>query len=480
MRRIALVVAAVVAFPGFACESSSGGNGSGKDTAVDPPPVVLLVSPTAGAVDVPVDAALKVTFSEMVVPGSVDPGSQGAPVVTVTPEGEAAVDVVIACDQEVVTITPVHALPPGRSVEVRIEAGVRDLAGNPMTAPFSWTFSTLHWGATSMVGAPTARSGHTAIWTGTEMIVWGGNPSTLAGGRYDPATDTWKAMNVEGAPAPRSGHLAVWTGRQMIVWGGTGGLTGGRYDPATDTWTTMNATGAPPGIDGASAVAADGKMIVWGGANQEPQGAVYDPDADAWTWMSDYLARKQQTALWTGTRLIVWGGYDLTQGCSGGGCICCPDYSLKSGAAYDLASDTWADLSIVNAPTARYAHSACWSGDRMFVWGGGGGGGLLQPGPTSTGGYYTPATDAWVPMAQAGAPVTGTNLILAWTGTHLLVYSADQPAAGAYYDPKTDGWSAMPTVGAPAARTDSTSIWTGTELIVWGGTGLATGARFVP
>jgi hypothetical protein len=31
------------------------------------------------------------------------------------------------------------------------------------------------WTATSTANAPDARSGHTAVWTGSEMIVWGGN-----------------------------------------------------------------------------------------------------------------------------------------------------------------------------------------------------------------------------------------------------------------------------------------------------------------
>ena len=30
------------------------------------------------------------------------------------------------------------------------------------------------WGATSTTNAPSGRDGHTAVWTGSEMIVWGG------------------------------------------------------------------------------------------------------------------------------------------------------------------------------------------------------------------------------------------------------------------------------------------------------------------
>jgi hypothetical protein len=35
------------------------------------------------------------------------------------------------------------------------------------------------WTATSLVDAPTARNGHTAVWTGSEMIVWGGQDESF-------------------------------------------------------------------------------------------------------------------------------------------------------------------------------------------------------------------------------------------------------------------------------------------------------------
>ena len=55
------------------------------------------------------------------------------------------------------------------------------------------------------------------------MIVWGGefNGGYLnTGGRYNPGTDSWMATSTTNAPAGRYGHTAVWTGSEMIVWGG--------------------------------------------------------------------------------------------------------------------------------------------------------------------------------------------------------------------------------------------------------------------
>jgi hypothetical protein len=54
------------------------------------------------------------------------------------------------------------------------------------------------------------------------MIVWGGTNQTNylnSGGRYNPATDTWTPVNLANIPNGRIAHNAVWTGSEMIVWG---------------------------------------------------------------------------------------------------------------------------------------------------------------------------------------------------------------------------------------------------------------------
>ena len=58
------------------------------------------------------------------------------------------------------------------------------------------------------------------------MIVWGGygcdgNCVLNTGGRYNPSTDSWTATSTTNAPSDEYYHTAVWTGSEMIVWGGT-------------------------------------------------------------------------------------------------------------------------------------------------------------------------------------------------------------------------------------------------------------------
>ena len=76
---------------------------------------------------------------------------------------------------------------------------------------------------TSTANAPGQRDSHAAVWTGTEMIVWGGfgqGNYVNTGGRYNPNTDSWTATSTTNAPSCTLHHTAVWTGSEMIVWGG--------------------------------------------------------------------------------------------------------------------------------------------------------------------------------------------------------------------------------------------------------------------
>jgi len=127
------------------------------------------------------------------------------------------------------------------------------------------------WTPISTINAPSPRTWQSAVWTGTEMLIWGGTTSSGVvqdGGRYNPATDSWAPLSVIGAPSPRLDQSAVWTGRNMVVWGGRDSAylnTGGRYDPATDSWSQTSAVGAPTPRIAHAAVWTGTHMIIWGG-----------------------------------------------------------------------------------------------------------------------------------------------------------------------------------------------------------------------
>ena len=131
------------------------------------------------------------------------------------------------------------------------------------------------WIAT--ITATERRDSHTAVWTGSEMIVCGGFTvyflSRLnTGGRYNPITDSWIATSLVNAPTARGYHTAVWTGSEMIVWGGDGESsylnTGGRYNPGTNTWFATTITNAPFGRRLHTAVWTVSEMIICRGEDE--------------------------------------------------------------------------------------------------------------------------------------------------------------------------------------------------------------------
>jgi N-acetylneuraminic acid mutarotase len=327
------------------------------------------------------------------------------------------------------------------------------------------------WTATSTTNAPTARIQHTAVWTGSEMIVWGGFhdfPVTRlnSGGRYDPITDTWTATSTTNAPSARERHTAVWTGTEMIVWGGdnfSGYLdTGGRYNPSTDSWTATSTTNAPEARVQHTAVWTGNEMIVWGGFGpafgETNTGGRYNPSTDSWTPTSTTNApsgRNLHTAAWTGSEMIVWGGL-----------------AANSGGRYNPVTDNWVSTSTINAPIARAGHTAVWSGSEMIVWGG-----FPPSGGTyfNTGGKYSPATDSWTPTSTTNAPSARYVHTAVWTGSEMTIWGGGGVSGvvdtGGRYDPATDGWAPTSTINAPSARSYHTAVWTGSEMIVWGGVG---------
>ena len=78
------------------------------------------------------------------------------------------------------------------------------------------------------------------------MIVWGGRTNTDVdsdGAAYNPSTRQWRAL--PAAPLTgRSNPFMVWTGRQLLVWGGYAFNEeplgdGAIYDPTSRRWTAM-------------------------------------------------------------------------------------------------------------------------------------------------------------------------------------------------------------------------------------------------
>lgn len=138
--------------------------------------------------------------------------------------------------------------------------------------------STNTWTSLNITNAPAARANHSAIWTGSEMIIWGGyNASSTCfnnGGRYNPSTNTWTSnVTTTNAPLGRAEHTAVWTGSEMVVFAGTAGGSvnfndGKIYNPSTNSWgATLATLNAPTQRLSHGAVWTGSEMIIFGGKN---------------------------------------------------------------------------------------------------------------------------------------------------------------------------------------------------------------------
>jgi hypothetical protein len=257
---------------------------------------------------------------------------------------------------------------------------------------------------------PIGRRYQSTVWTGSKMIVLGGdNFGRLLGDgeAFDPVTQTWSAISMVNGPPPLSFHMAVWTGSKMLVWNHT--TTVYAYDPATNTWSQVSSPTAPTNPN-----------VLTGG-----------------------------TAVWTGSRMIFWG--------------------YGTGWSYDPVANTWTQISNVGAPSYRMENLAVWTGSKMLIWGGRSGN--LD---YNDGAMYDPATNTWAPMpasplsprSSPAAAWTGSQLIV-WAGWN--VAGVQQPSDGAIFDMASGTWNALNTVGAPVTRYMASTVWTGNEMIVWGG-----------
>jgi len=250
----------------------------------------------------------------------------------------------------------------------------------------------------------------------------------------------------------------AWTGSFAVYWGGSSQNSnqGGRYDPLLDTCTPTSTVNAPTARRFNSTTAAGQIVIVFGGnrgvgGNQTADdGGRYDPLLDSWLPVANDIGRWSHSALWTGQRLLIWGGRQQDF------------FAITAGRLYDPATNVWTDIASTNAPSSRYLPSTAWTGAKMIVWGGG-----YQPQFSSeilynNGGIYDLNSNSWSPLSTVGAPPAAKGFQAFWTGSRMFVsYSS-----GRLFDPVSNTWSAASSTGAPSGN--AFGVWSGRELIVLG------------
>jgi len=360
---------------------------------------------------------------------------------------------------------------------------------------------------------PTTLEGrywHSGVWTGTNMIVWGGYGSYVSptysylkkdGWAYNLSSNSWKqiAAPPSAISAGRWQHTGVYGGSKMMIWGGLAGTStsssywrndGAVYDPVADAWSTTPMavpTLATRYQHAAVWSSTTNEMIVWGGYGSCTgtycnDGAAYDPATNTWTTLpaAPISGRWKHTMVWTGTEVIIYGG----QGASG---------YLRDGARYDPKTKIWTKFP---DPTtefeARFENVGVWSGKELLVWGGYSATYVSGTYGRSDGARYTPGgswTRFTVPMDDIFATGTvatrqatqgwfGAGKLYLWSGAPSTSTSSTAITGAATYDPATDKWTTLDTTGAPTQRVRASVVWTGKEAILFGGSNYTSGSTY--
>jgi hypothetical protein len=100
-------------------------------------------------------------------------------------------------------------------------------------------------------------------------------------------------------------------------------------------------------------------------------GGLYNPTTNSWTATDNLCApsgRRPENVVWTGSRMIIWGGSNL-----------------NDGSEYNPLTNIWTTITATGAPSGRSDHRAVWTGSKVIYWGGSSYGTELN-----TGGILTP------------------------------------------------------------------------------------------
>jgi len=109
-------------------------------TTIAPAPVVVMTVPANNATGVPVVQVIRARFNEAVNCATLVAPAKSF---TVTGPGSTPVEGVVGCSGNRATFTPNIDLAYNTVYIANISTGVTDLAGTPLVAAYSWTFSTV-------------------------------------------------------------------------------------------------------------------------------------------------------------------------------------------------------------------------------------------------------------------------------------------------------------------------------------------------
>jgi N-acetylneuraminic acid mutarotase len=216
--------------------------------------------------------------------------------------------------------------------------------------------------------------------------------------------------------------------------------------------------------EGVAAVWTGTRMIVWGGASVDGgvygDGASYDPSTRSWQRLpaSPLRPRSDPAYVWTGRQLFIWGGAVVG------------DKVVSDGATYDPSNRTWHRLPAL--PGGSHAQArAVWTGDRVVLF-------------TATEGMrttqvdvhvYNPDRDTWTTLAAIH--ITQTNLLdvsvlvggdqlYAWLPVETIDRSGLRPGDDAFvYHSADNSWARTSLLPVQGPYSVGQALWTGDHVV---------------
>jgi len=275
------------------------------------------------------------------------------------------------------------------------------------------------------------------VFAGAAILVWRAfqqAPSTVD--QPQPRADPWYTLTsglneFPPPPSARFGSAHVWTGIELVVWGGAQDDGAVRFDdgftldPLQRRWTAMPPSPLKARYFPAS-VWTEKEVLVWGGWESQgtylSDGAAFEPATGMWRMLPEApITYGRSLSVWTGSEMLVWNPDDGT------------------GAAYNPTSDSWRRIGDAPFPLER-ANAAIWTGAEMIVLGMSSDGGHEEI--RARGLSYQASTDAWAELPRPDLSENAVSIV--WTGSEVI--GVDYNHRVQSFRPGDDSWSVLPRV----------------------------------
>jgi hypothetical protein len=356
-----------------------------------------------------------------------------------------------------------------------------------------------HW--TRLPAAPiVGRVEAATVWTGKEMLVWGGasangDKAYADGAGYDPSSGQWRILP-PGPLSPRTGAAYVWSGRQLFIWGGyvwRGGQwqvadDGALYDPSTNSWQRVAASPLAARRDAITLWTGNAVVVIGGSpavlTETQPgylDAAAYDPRTNQWHPLAPLPTQPSRTidkmtAAATPAGIDVWLYWEHVEVMSAKPPVTTETTSGISPLRLGPRSTAW--QTIETAPP-RDVGLPLWTGRELIFpatrpfYGYGSSGPVVL---NTAGWRMNPSTESLRRLPHG--PVDDGNADSLWTGAALISFNttgsssgpdrAHHPGEAAVWDPATNQWTRLPDAPFVSGEYPPSAIWTGSHLLEWG------------